>query len=774
MSGLFGNAWLLWFLPLAALPFLLHLMTRYRLRTVRLSTYRFLIEGYVQQRRRLRFLEWLLMMMRTAVVLLIVFALSRPHVSPLNWLPGAGGSGEVVLVIDTSPSMSLRTGGTSSLERARGAARQIVDRLGRERKVTVIAAGARPEVLVSRFASRRDVILDAIDGLAVSAAAANLASTIDHVFDGDGDRLRYVYLITDAHRQRWTDLNGHPALSRLDQSDHVALIDVGPDERVVNLAVSGSAPVDRRPVVGLPVMLSSTVVNTSKDEHAATALAVTIDGQREHRLHLALRPGEKVTQACTVTPRRAGLLRGHFDLPGDAFRDDDRFHFCLNVAPRIDTLIVTPQPPSPEGQASSLFLSTALRAPATAAFGQDVADRALAEAIAVRTVTPDKLDAAQLESADVAVLVHVPLDAERSAMLRRYVESGGGVLAIPGPGVDPATYHAGLLAPTGTGADPILKLDAPVGDPEDESSFASITRLESKHPVLTPFIGAEDDAFATTRLYRYFPIRVAPGADDATALIGVTGGAAVLAEARVGAGRIILAGFGATPDWSNLPLKPPYVPLVLRAINDLRRPDRVTIPAAVAPETPAVIEISDRWASAQVEIVEPEGRPHKVELHRSGRILTGAFEQTGATGIYQVNVLPRAEGAPERLEFGFAVNLDAERTAFEKAREHDFVRIFGEHDRFHYQGTSSDDPMLAGHFRARREVWRWLIGAMFVFVFVELFLATTRQDRAEQGPADGNAAARFGRRVGRTMDRAGIWVSLPKSRRDGHPAESRR
>ena len=41
------------FIPLAAIPVLLHLLTLHRLRTIELSTFRFLFDSYVQQRRKL-------------------------------------------------------------------------------------------------------------------------------------------------------------------------------------------------------------------------------------------------------------------------------------------------------------------------------------------------------------------------------------------------------------------------------------------------------------------------------------------------------------------------------------------------------------------------------------------------------------------------------------------------------------------------------------------------------------------------------------------------
>ena len=47
------NPLLLWFLPLALVPVLLHLVTLYRLRTVELSTFRFLMDSYTRQRRQI-------------------------------------------------------------------------------------------------------------------------------------------------------------------------------------------------------------------------------------------------------------------------------------------------------------------------------------------------------------------------------------------------------------------------------------------------------------------------------------------------------------------------------------------------------------------------------------------------------------------------------------------------------------------------------------------------------------------------------------------------
>src|SRR5437016_13585992 len=106
----FLHWWMIWLVPLALLPVILHLLTLHRLKTVELPTFRFLFDSYVQQRRRMQFLEALLAMLRALFILALVFLVSRPVVKNWDRLFGAtgGGSGgrEVILLIDCSASMN--------------------------------------------------------------------------------------------------------------------------------------------------------------------------------------------------------------------------------------------------------------------------------------------------------------------------------------------------------------------------------------------------------------------------------------------------------------------------------------------------------------------------------------------------------------------------------------------------------------------------------------------------------------------------------------------
>jgi len=117
---------LLALLPLAAIPGPCCTCSRSTVsRTVELSTFRFLFDSYIQQRRRMQFLEapcspccapcfsW------TAVLMI-----AGPVLSSHSSLFGAGAAvkRDVILLVDCSASMNARSGGQSAFDRAKSAA----------------------------------------------------------------------------------------------------------------------------------------------------------------------------------------------------------------------------------------------------------------------------------------------------------------------------------------------------------------------------------------------------------------------------------------------------------------------------------------------------------------------------------------------------------------------------------------------------------------------------------------------------------------------------
>src|SRR5262245_60226947 len=194
-SGLF---WLC--LPLAAIPILLHLLTLHRLKTIELSTFRFSSDSYVQQRRKMQFLEALLAMLRTAFLLALIATVCRPIVKKSSkLLPTGSGGRDVLLLVDCSASMSARSGGKTALERAQAAALAIADKLGRDDRITLVRVTSRAEEVISRFSTDAQAVRERIEGLKTTSARGNIYAAFVSLFGSEATRRTnpVVYLFTD-------------------------------------------------------------------------------------------------------------------------------------------------------------------------------------------------------------------------------------------------------------------------------------------------------------------------------------------------------------------------------------------------------------------------------------------------------------------------------------------------------------------------------------------------------------------------------------------------
>ena len=140
-------------------------------------------------------------------------------------------------------------------------------------------------------------------------------------------------------------------------------MNVGPRRPAPNLSVIGQPPRVDRPVVGLPVTLHATVANTSGDQTVDTVLSVVLDDEQIAQIDLTIPPGQKVTRPVYLTPTSAGIVRGRFELPADAFPDDDAYLFCLNVEPNVRVLVIAPADGEDPADRPNLYLRSALQSP---------------------------------------------------------------------------------------------------------------------------------------------------------------------------------------------------------------------------------------------------------------------------------------------------------------------------------------------------------------------------------------------------------------------------
>src|SRR5262245_25688857 len=151
-----GSAGMLAWGVAAGLPILIHLWSRRRYRQEPWAAMAFLLAALRKNARRIQLEQWLLLAVRTAILLLFALALADPHLSSLSWIRQSPGQSLVVLVIDGSYSMDCRREDKSRFETAKDLARQIVQAGMQGDGYMLVMMAEPPQVIIGQPAFDKD------------------------------------------------------------------------------------------------------------------------------------------------------------------------------------------------------------------------------------------------------------------------------------------------------------------------------------------------------------------------------------------------------------------------------------------------------------------------------------------------------------------------------------------------------------------------------------------------------------------------------------------
>jgi hypothetical protein len=532
-------------LAAAVIPVIIHLLNRPRARVVPFSTLEFIRRLQIKRSRRLRVRELLLLVLRVLLVALIALAFARPALQGA-FAGGVGGRARTsaCIVLDVSYSMGFREGEATLLDRAKDRAHQIVRLLREGDEAFLILASDAHE---SRFetATHDFRLLDAeIDRAAPSARGTDLRRAVEEavrLLEGSRNPNREIYLITDLQAVGFPpEREGAPALPSGDA--RVYVLPVGGEDRS-NLSIE-EAELHEPRVLGESVRIRATVAARSR-ERAETLVNLFLDGKPAGTAAARIEAGGTESVLFSALMERTGVIRGEIRLAGDRLPVDDVFYFVLDRPENLRVLIV-----SPVGEKGSFFVRNALDPG-----GEGVG------IVRVTEADPSGLATAALATYHAVFLVGVPsLDEEGTARLEEYVLGGGGVVIIPGDGIDFGGYNTRILDRLTDG----VRFGPDVIDTRERP--VEIGEIREEHPLFSVFRRGLDRAFREARVSRY--LDVDPG-ESGSVLASVGGGKPLLVEAKKGAGRVLVWAIGHDLGWSDLPVHSIYLPLLQETVRFL-------------------------------------------------------------------------------------------------------------------------------------------------------------------------------------------------------------
>ena len=600
-----------------AVPVIIHMIQRERKEVVEFPSLMFLRQIPFRSFRRQRIRNWLLLLLRCLAVLLMIAAFARPFFRADAIVAVTSEAREVVILLDRSYSM----GYSDRWERAREAASEVVDEMGPDDQATVIFFDNGAEA-GSRSTRDRSSLLALINDTAVGSGTTRYGPGLklaEGIFENSSLPHLEAVFISDFQRS-----GVESAIDvRFPEGTVVTPVSVLEGENSSeNVSVAGVL-FEREYFSGRErVAVGARIMNRGNRE-VDSEVTLELDGREIETLGTKLPPnGSETVNFAPVTlgdRTVAGLVRTR----EDRLAIDDIFHFVLSQAEIISVLIVGNDRRPSDG---ALYLSRAL------AIGEN-------PSFEVQVTRVDGFSAEDLEGRQVVVLNDTrPPTGQAAVALEQFVREGGGLLVVAGERSAWPPEAPELLPGS---------FERPV-DRDDRGGRLGF--VDYSHPVFDLFSTPRSGDITTARFFRY---RTMDPVVEATVLARFDDGVPALLEREVGEGKVFFWASTLDNFWSDIALKPVYLPFVHRIVEYL---------AAYSPASPwhtagQVINLAEQrklLADANLddsELVAVDPNGNRIPVTRGNR---AGFLSLTEQGLYEIHDVTNTVDVPLTL----AVNVD--------------------------------------------------------------------------------------------------------------------
>lgn len=662
----FTHPWMLFWAVAAAAPILIHLLNRRRYREQPWAAMEYLLAAMRKNVRRIQIEQWVLLALRTLLILLLVAAVADPVIQSLGLPHAAGARTHRLFVLDGSYSMAYQPNGATCFDRAKQVIAQIVGESPHGDGFTLILMSEPPKVIVPSPAFARAEFLEELAGVSLPHGGGDLSGAMTKAVEllrtarRDERKLirDEVYIVSDLCGGSWRPDDAAAkkqlraqaeALTR--EGAALVVVDVGQSD-TENTAVTHLSTADGLATCRGETRFEAQLAHLGRQNQPAQRVQFFVDGARAGEETVELQAGGTASVA----------FRHRFDTPGDHAVEvrsvgdrldiDNHRWLSLPVKERLRVLCVDGNPGSDGRPGAADFLRVAL-APSV-----DRGERNLVEVEVASEATWLEHDLAQFDGVFLTD-VHQFTAAEAQA-LDGYLKLGGGLVIFLGPQVDAQNYNDRLNSALDHGP---RVLPATIGELVAENRQA-IDPLGYRHAIVSPFRDQEQSGLLTTPIRKYF--RLTPAAPRGAKVVAAfTGGDAWIVEAPVHGGvSILVATSAADRDWTLLPVWPSFVPLVqemLIAAIQGRREDRNTLVGR-----PLGGSLGGAVADVPVTLRLPDGEKAIVKSTTENGQSRWSFGDTWTSGVYRA-----AWEAPTSSQSQYAVNVDPSESDLSRADESD-------------------------------------------------------------------------------------------------------
>lgn len=629
-------------LGLVAIPVLIHIFKPRRVRRTPFSSLRWLRASQHRIRRRIKWHQLLLLLLRIAFITFIVLAVAKPVIS----FDKGVGKADRFIILDTGRNMAYRMDDEPRpIEVGKRIAEKLISHVIAGDRTTILLAGSEPRAL-GPLVGDAGVYLQQLRAAQVESGSADLTASLRLVLpmtvSGRGRSATELFFVTDNHVWDWRQGDIAHFMSKTESQVRVHVIQVGPDlgenAWVVDARLDESGVLKRR---AIKIRLAC----VGHERHDRTVRVTGLAGLPPVVEDIQINPGHNTDVEFELPAEYdlSGKVARIQIEPADAVSSDDVYWLNLDSTWVLKVLVIEPESTQIEELQPGFHLRTALESlSAASGGGSPVVIRRSGRSILTE----------EINEADVIMMVDVPTLSEGNLRaLEAKVQRGTGLVVFLGPSISPEFYNSKLHDPLRPASCLLPMLVGKKVSVHSGRGLARISGINWSHPLFQGLFDPIYGDLTQVQFTTYFRLEPSNRENDRV-IASIEQTTPAIIERSVGAGKVIMFNMTANDNWSDLPRRKSFVPLVDRLLNYLTVGTQRGI--FTVGET-AVLSLPDDRVKGKIEIETPSGKKIKPLVNVFTGGTTVQVNNLDELGVYHVSY----HGAGGNVSFPFVVNPGA-------------------------------------------------------------------------------------------------------------------
>jgi len=533
----FLNPAFLFGLLAASIPVLIHLFNLRKLKKVEFSTLIFLKELQKNKIRKVKVKQWLLLLIRTLIILFLVLAFARPTLKSTLFGNSSAAKTTAVFILDDTFSMGVVDAKGSYLNQEKETALRLLSHLQDGDDAALILVSETNTKNQPQATTDFSQVKKEIESVSLSTTSGTLQGALTKaakLLDESPNYNKELYLLSDFQNSRMLDGNQFTDLNEALKKDIRVYAFPYEGKDVYNIGIDKLTVNSQIFEKDKPVEVSAYITNYAKRNADNSVVSLFVNGERAAQKSISLNAGETKEVVLEGVLKKSGYQEISAAIEDDELPQDNRRFTQLFIPEKIPVLILA------EELSDAAFVQFGLQA-----------------ANVNQQLQIDVKHASQLASINLnqyASVILVGISGENILPLVQFVKNGNGLFFFPGSTTSLVNYQRFCDA---------LQIP-PAKNVSAGGTPFRFTSVDYEHPLFSRlFAEKQKKSIESPEIYSTFLQRTE---GRGKSLITLTNNISFLSEYSLNSGKIFLVSSAPVLTQTTFPLKGIFAPIMFEAV----------------------------------------------------------------------------------------------------------------------------------------------------------------------------------------------------------------